>query len=285
MSLFNLDHYSNEQINRIIKDAISFKKGKVVDYKGRKIILNLFFEASTRTHYSFEMAALRLGCKTINFDPDTSSLKKDETMIDTIRFFSRMHPDVMIIRSTQEKFYEALDDISIPIINGGDGTLDHPTQTLLDLVTIYENFKTISNLKILIVGDIKHSRVAHSNIKVLKRLGNEIYLAGPQDFQEDDLTYVDLDTYLPKVDVVMLLRIQNERHLDKFNSNEYHQSYGLSKARYDTLKDRAIIMHPAPFNRDIEIASDVLDLQQCKIFDQMENGLYLRMAVIDHELR
>jgi aspartate carbamoyltransferase catalytic subunit len=286
MSLLNLKQFNKEDIISLLDLAIEFKNGKKVDYNQNKVACNLFFEPSTRTHYSFDMAAKRLGCQTINFNTDTSSLVKNETFYDTVKFFETIKPDVLVIRSIIDNYYEQFNNFKIPIVNGGDGVSNHPTQSLLDLLTIYEQFKTIDNLNILIVGDIKHSRVAHTNIDILERLGNKVFLAGPEHFQEEGLFFVDLDEYMTKVDVVMLLRVQFERHEKSgiVEKRDYLNKYGLNKKRYDMLKENAIILHPAPFNRGVEIDGNLVEANKSRIFAQMENGLYLRMAVLYKEL-
>lgn len=285
MSLLSLKNLSNKDIVDYIELACSFRDGKQVDFKNKKVVVNLFFEASTRTHYSFSMAAMRLGCQVMDFNPSSSSLLKDETFNDTYQFFQTMQPDAIVIRSSQEEYYKHIDTKKVPIINGGDGIKDHPTQSLLDLMTIYESFGRLNNLSVLIVGDIKHSRVAHSNIEVLERLNNKVYLTGPKPFIDEGLFFVDFDEYIDQVDVVMLLRIQKERHIDQFENNDYLEKYGLSMRRYHKLKEDAIILHPAPFNRGIEIADEVVNAPKSRIFKQMENGLYVRMAVLYNELK
>ena len=288
MNLLNLYGYSKADILALLDLALAFKSGqKKVDYQQKKIVCNLFFEPSTRTHYSFVMAAQRLGCQTISFNPSGSSLEKNETFYDTVKFFEAIKPDALIIRSREDNYYTQLKNLKVPLINAGDGKSNHPTQSLLDLVTIYENFKTISGLKILIVGDIKHSRVAHTNIDILERLGNEVLLTGPPAFQEEGLFFVNFDEYIAQVDVVMLLRIQFERHQEQsgLNYETYLEEYGLSKARYARLKPEAIILHPAPFNRGLEIDTALVESEKSRIFEQMTNGLYLRMAVLANALK
>lgn len=287
MSLLHLKDKTKEDIYEIINLALEFKNGKKVDFQQQKIAVNLFFEPSTRTHYSFEMAAKRLGCQTIDFNPDISSLKKDETFYDTIKFFESIEPDILIIRDKQDNYYEQFNNFKIPIVNGGDGVSNHPTQSLLDLMSIYEKFQTISGLNILIVGDIKHSRVAHTNIDILKRLGNNVFLTSPKPLQEAEFSYVDFDEYVAKVDVVMLLRIQFERHQGSLDISykEYLDLYGLNKKRYDMMKEDAIILHPAPFNRGLEIADELVESEKSYIYRQMKNGLFIRMAVLYNELK
>ncbi len=284
MNILKLADLEVEEIEKILENAAAFKSGqKKINYNGDKIIANLFFEPSTRTHYSFETAELRLGCKTIDFEAETSSMKKGETLYDTIKTFESFGVDALVIRHKEDEYYKQLENIKIPILNGGDGTKDHPSQSLLDLFTIKEEFGHFKGLKVLIVGDIKHSRVAHSNIKVMERLGMEVYTSGPQEFKDDNLKFVDFNEYLPKVDVVMLLRIQLERHEEQMSidKEEYNKKYGLNNENVCKMKDNAIIMHPAPFNRNVEISDDVVECSKSRIFKQIENGVFVRMAMIE----
>ena len=287
MNILKLADLEVKEIEEILDNAAAFKSGiKKINYKGEKIIANLFFEPSTRTHYSFETAELKLGCKTIDFAPESSSMKKGETLYDTIKTFESFGVDGVVIRHREDEYYKQLENIKIPILNGGDGTKDHPSQSLLDLYTIKEEFGHFEGLKVLIVGDIKHSRVAHSNIKVMERLGMKVYTSGPKEYKDDDLEFVNFDEYLPKVDVVMLLRIQLERHAQNTNINakEYNCKYGLNKENVTKMKENAIIMHPAPFNRNVEISDDVVECDKSRIFKQIENGVFVRMAMIEKAL-
>ena len=172
--------------------------------------------------------------------------------------------------------------IKVPILNAGDGTGNHPSQSLLDLLTIKQEFGKFEGLKIVIVGDIKHSRVAHTNIKVMQRLGMTVYISGPEEYKEEGYNYVELDEIIDKVDIVMLLRVQHERHSTSMQETveEYHKAYGLNKQRVDQMKPTSIIMHPAPFNRGVEIADDVVECEKSRIFKQVQNGVYVRMALI-----
>lgn len=287
MNILKLADLEVKEIEDILEIAAAFKRGqKKVNYNGEKIIANLFFEPSTRTHYSFETAELKLGCKTIDFAPESSSMKKGETLYDTVKTFESFGIDAVVIRNREDEYYKQLESIKIPILNGGDGTKDHPSQSLLDLYTIKEEFGHFEGLKVLIVGDIKHSRVAHSNIKVMERLGMTVYTSGPEEYRDDDLEFVDFEEYLPKVDVVMLLRIQLERHAEETNidSKEYNRKYGLNKDNVIKMKENAIIMHPAPFNRNVEISDDVVECDKSRIFKQIENGVFVRMAMINKAL-
>ena len=287
MNILKLADLEVKEIEEILDQAAAFKSGtKKINYNGDKIIANLFFEPSTRTHYSFETAELKLGCKTIDFAPESSSMKKGETLYDTVKTFESLGVDAVVIRHREDEYYKQLENINIPILNGGDGTKDHPSQSLLDLYTIKEEFGHFEGLKILIVGDIKHSRVAHSNIKVMERLGMKVYTSGPEEFRDDNLEFVNFEEYLPKVDVVMLLRIQLERHNKKvaIDSKEYNSKYGLNATNVSKMKDNAIIMHPAPFNRNVEISDDVVECSKSRIFKQITNGVYVRMAMIEKAL-
>lgn len=284
-NLLNLQQLTNDQVKGLIKEALEFKIGtKEVDYNFKKIIGLLFFESSTRTHYSFDVAAKRLGVQTINFSPNTSSLNKGETFKDTIRTFESFGIDGLVIRSEINEYYKQLEDVHIPIINGGDGSGSHPTQALLDLVTIYEHFGKFSGLKVLIIGDIKHSRVARSNYEIMKRLDMDVKFVADPDLKDNYGEYVDIDDEISNVDILMLLRVQLERHEDEYATQAYNKQYGLNISRLEKLSKEAIILHPAPFNLGVELTEDVLEDDRCKIFEQSKNGVFLRMAVINNVL-
>ena len=282
MNIVSLENLSKEEIFALLDEAQEFADGKKVDYKGEKTVACLFFEPSSRTHYSFEKAALNLGCKTQNLDINNSSVQKGETLYDTAKLFECLGNDALVIRHTDNGYYNQLENIQIPILNAGDGTGQHPSQSLLDLLTIRQEFGHFEGLKVVIVGDVKHSRVAHSNFKIMRRLGMEVYTSGPLEYKEDGLNYVDFESIIPNVDVVMLLRVQHERHTSNMSlsKEEYHEKYGLNKERVEKMKANAIIMHPAPFNRNVEIADDVVECEKSRIFKQMQNGVFVRMAMI-----
>ena len=282
MSIVNLNDLSLEEINGLLDEAIAFKQGKKVDYHQEKVIANLFFEPSTRTHYSFDMAAGNLGCRTQNFEASNSSLTKGETLYDTCKLFESIGCSALVIRHNQDDYYKQLEGLNIPILNAGDGKGNHPSQSLLDLMTIKEEFGHFEGLKIVIVGDVKHSRVAHSNYDIMQRLGMEVYTSGPLEYKEEGYNYIDFDEIIEEADIVMLLRVQHERHQagEAFSKENYHQNYGLNQARYQKMKDHAIIMHPAPVNRDVEIADELVESDKSRIFTQMANGVYVRMAMI-----
>lgn len=283
MDVLSLDNFTKEEINKILDLAEEFKNGKKVDYKGEKIVANLFFEPSTRTHYSFDIAALKLGCKTQNFDASNSSLKKGESLYDTVKTFEMFGVNAVVIRHVENKYYNKLvGKINIPILNAGDGTGNHPSQSLLDLLTIKQEFGKFEGLKVVIVGDIRHSRVAHTNFNVMKRLGMEVFTSGPIEYKEEGFNYINLDEIINKVDVVMLLRVQHERHIEQMRETikQYHENFGLNKKRVQNMKENAIIMHPAPFNRGVEIADDIVECDKSRIFKQVQNGVYVRMALL-----
>lgn len=282
MNIVSLEKLSKEEIFALLDEAQEFADGKKIDYKGEKTVACLFFEPSSRTHYSFEKAALNLGCKTQNLDVNNSSVQKGETLYDTAKLFECLGNDALVIRHSDNGYYNQLENIQIPILNAGDGTGQHPSQSLLDLLTIRQEFGHFEGLKVVIVGDVKHSRVAHSNFKIMQRLGMEVYTSGPLEYKEDELNYVDFESIIPNVDVVMLLRVQHERHTSNMSlsKEEYHEKYGLNKERVAKMKDNAIIMHPAPFNRNVEIADDVVECEKSRIFKQMQNGVFVRMAMI-----
>ena len=192
----------------------------------------------------------------------------------------------MVIRHSKDEYFKELEGINIPVFNGGDGKSNHPTQSLLDLMTIYEEFGSFKGLKCCIVGDISHSRVAHTNIEVMERLGMEVYISGPEEYNDGSAKYLDLDTALKTMDVIMLLRVQFERHNEEMSisKEEYHAKYGITMDRVKMMKENAIILHPAPFNRGIEIADEVVECSKSRIFKQMTNGVYVRMAAISRVL-
>lgn len=284
MDVLNLNDFTTKKINEILDRAQTFRDGKKVDYQGRKVVANLFFEPSTRTHYSFDMAALKLGCRTQNFNAGDSSIKKGETLYDTVKTFEMFGVDAVVIRHKENEYYNQLvGKLNIPILNAGDGTGNHPSQSLLDLLTIRQEFGKFEGLKIVIVGDIKYSRVAHTNIEIMKKLGMEVYISGPEEYREEGYNYVELDDVIEKVDIVMLLRVQHERHENKMQikEEEYNKKYGLNKNRVSKMKEKAIIMHPAPFNRNVEITDDIVECSKSRIFKQVQNGVFVRMALIN----
>ncbi len=282
--LTTLSELSIDDIMAIILQANAFANKKLTPNLEGKVVANLFFEPSTRTQYSFEMAELRLNIKPLNFTAETSSVLKGETLYDTVKTFEAIGVDGLVIRHPENNYFEELvQHLNVPIFNGGDGSGNHPTQSLLDLLTIYQEFGRFEGLKVAIAGDVVHSRVAHTNIEVMRRLGMDVVLVAPEQFQEPGYEWHELDEVLTDVDVLMLLRVQHERHESGMNLSKeaYHERYGLTVAREKLMKQGAIIMHPAPFNRDVEIASEVVECDRSRIFKQMENGVYVRMAALN----
>lgn len=289
--LVTMETLSNEEVLGLIKRGIAFKNGSADFALDRQYFAaNLFFESSTRTHKSFEVAEKKLGMDVIEFDAKTSSVNKGETLYDTILTMSALGVDICVVRHSQEDYYKQLIDsrtIQTAIVNGGDGSGQHPSQCLLDLMTIYEEFGHFDNLKVAIAGDITHSRVAKSNMQILKRLGAELYFAGPKEWYSEEFDvygkYVTIDEIVDEVDVLMLLRVQHERHDGDgcFSKESYHGLHGLNQERYNRLKSSAIIMHPAPVNRDVEIADQLVEAPKSRIVAQMQNGVFVRMAIIE----
>ena len=283
--LLTLKDLKTDKIIELIEYAIELKKGRKVSYPDKKVV-TLFYENSTRTHYSFQCALMNLGIKVLSCDTQKSSVQKGETLYDTVRTFEYLGVDGVVIRSSQDEYFKELENINIPIFNGGDGKSNHPTQSLLDLMTIYEEYGKFEGLKCCIVGDILHSRVAHTNIEVMQRLGMDVYISGPEEFNDNSCKFMPFDQAVKEMDVIMLLRVQFERHTEnmKLSVEDYHKQYGLTLERVSQMKPNAIIMHPAPVNRGVEIADEVVECEKSRIFPQMANGVYIRMAVISQAM-
>ena len=264
---------------------------KKLDTLRGKSIVNLFFEPSTRTRASFELAAKRLGADTISISGEGSSLSKGESLVDTLNTLSAMHPHTIVMRHSASGAPQFLARfLPTPIINAGDGQHEHPTQALLDAMTILDTRPTLGGLRIAIIGDISHSRVARSNIHLLSKFGAEIVLCGPATMVSHtlreladgiSLTY-NLDEAVSDADVIMMLRVQLERqNVLNFPKNEYFQFYGLRLEHLRLAKPDAIVMHPGPINRGREISSEVADFPRSVILNQVENGVAVRMAVLE----
>ncbi len=283
--LLTLKELQTEKIISLIEKAIEMKKGTDIKYPGKKVA-TLFFENSTRTHYSFQCALVNLGIQVLQCDVSRSSVSKGETLYDTVKTFESLGVDGVVIRSSQDEYFKELENINIPIFNGGDGKANHPTQSLLDLMTIYEEYGKFEGLKCCIVGDIVHSRVAHTNIEIMERLGMEVYISGPEEFNDNSAKWIPFEQAVKEMDVIMLLRVQFERHTSgmQMSVKEYHEKYGLSLEKVSQMKDHAIIMHPAPVNRGVEIADEVVECEKSRIFKQMTNGVFIRMAVISEAM-
>lgn len=278
---------SLEEINWILEEAQAFSEGKTWQPTNPTFVTNLFFEPSTRTKCSFEVAERKLGLQVIPFEVNASSVLKGETLYDTVRTLESIGVNTVVIRHSVDKYFTQLDGrTNLSIINAGDGCGHHPTQSLLDLLTIQQEFGCFKGLKIAIIGDIRHSRVARSNANVLQRLGAEVVFSGPEQWFDESLLesgrYEDIDYAVSTADVVMLLRVQHERHEEEgsFSKESYHLQYGLTEEREKKMKQGSIIMHPAPVNRNVEIADSLVECDRSRIFKQMENGVFVRMAVL-----
>lgn len=293
-NLLGLEELTAEEIDFILSTADSFKEistrsiKKVPALRG-KTIANIFFEPSTRTRISFELAAKRLSADLVNFSPSSSSLVKGETLIDTIKNIEAFKVDIIVVRHSVPGFpYLLSENTNISIINAGDGAHEHPTQALLDLYTIKEKKGRISGQKVAIVGDILHSRVARSNIWGLTKLGAEVILCAPTTLlpREVEKFPVRIDynfeKVLKEIDIVYLLRIQKEREKRSLlpSIREYAQLFGLNKERLKYLKKDCLIMHPGPVNRGVELEPEVADSPWAVILDQVTNGLAIRMAIL-----
>ncbi|MBC7795368.1 MAG: aspartate carbamoyltransferase catalytic subunit [Pyrinomonadaceae bacterium] len=295
--LLGIRNLSSEDIYKILDTAETFRDvsrrevKKVPTLRG-KTVINLFFEASTRTRTSFELAAKRLSADAINISASTSSVSKGETLLDTAQNLDAMNPDAIVIRHSSAGAPHLLAKFSdAAIINAGDGANEHPTQALLDAMTIRQHKGKIENLEVAIIGDILHSRVARSNLYLLTKLGAKVRFYAPRtllppefiELVDKDLTICDsMETALDGADVVMILRIQRERMDKAFfpTMREYSIFYGLNNERLSLAKTDAIVLHPGPMNRGIEISSEVADGERAFILNQVENGLAVRMAVL-----
>ncbi|WP_027390413.1 aspartate carbamoyltransferase catalytic subunit [Chrysiogenes arsenatis] len=274
-----------EVSNRVIK--------KVPTLKGRTQI-NMFFENSTRTRTSFEIAGKRLSADTINFSSSTSSTTKGETLMDTAKNIMAMKPDVIVVRHQVSGIPKLLaENLDASIINAGDGAHEHPSQALLDMFTIREHFGTLDGLNVLIVGDVAHSRVARSDLIGMTRLGANVAFCAPRtmmprQFHVPGITISsDFEKMLPWADVVIMLRIQLERmHGTPLfpGVEEYSRQWGLNKRRLNLMRKDAIILHPGPVNRGVELAPDVADGERSVILEQVENGVAVRMSMLYHIL-
>jgi aspartate carbamoyltransferase catalytic subunit len=292
--ILGTEQLSREDIQIILDTAESFKEinsrtiKKVPTLRG-KTVINLFFEASTRTRTSFEIAGKRLSADTINITASSSSVVKGETLEDTARNIEAMHPDIIVMRHSASGAPHFLAQrLNCSVINAGDGAHEHPSQALLDLLTIRQHKGAIDGLTVAIVGDITHSRVARSNLYALTKMGAKVRLAGPGTMVPAGIerlgaeVHTSLESAISGADVVMMLRIQLERQGKTLvpTLREYARFYGLNPENLKLAKEDAIVMHPGPLNRGVEISSLVADSGQGVILDQVENGVAVRMALL-----
>lgn len=292
--ILSIEQLSPADIFHIFDTALSFKEisnrpvKKVPTLKG-KTIINFFFEPSTRTRLSFEIAAKRMSADTFNISASTSSSQKGETLIDTALNLEAMNPDIIIIRHGSSGAPVLLSrHVNAGIINAGDGTHEHPSQALLDMMTVREHKGRIEGLKVAIIGDIAHSRVAHSDILGFTKMGAEVRVAGPATFMPPHLHTLgatvcsSVEEAITDADVVMALRIQKERQDDPLipSLREYARFYGINKSLLRHARPDALIMHPGPINRGVEMNPDVVDGKGSVILEQVTNGVAIRMALL-----
>lgn len=295
-NFLTVEELTGSQVKALIKRAQEFKAGERPPEFERPInVANLFFENSTRTKLSFTMAEKKLGLTVFPFSPENSSVKKGESLYDTLLTMSAIGIDLAVVRHPQNEYYaEVLNQpnsqLELGIINGGDGSGQHPSQSLLDLMTIFEEFGHFKDLKVAIVGDITNSRVARSNMQLLNRLGATVYFSGPPEWFSTEFAeygqYLPLDQLVEQVDALMLLRVQHERHTNQkeeasFSAADYHKKYGLTEKRYERLSKSAIILHPGPINRGVEMAAQLVEAPKSRFVRQMQNGVFMRMAMLE----
>ena len=294
--LLGIEELTRAQVEAFLKRAKVFQplegqSFKKLDSLKGKLIVNLFFEASTRTRTSFEIAAKRLGADTVSITASGSSVSKGESLVDTLNTLAAMRPNAIVMRHAASGAPHFLArHLAIPIINAGDGTHEHPTQALLDALTILDRRPALEGLRVAIIGDIAHSRVARSNVHLLSKFGVDIVLCGPATVLPAELARIapgvtlttDIREAIQGADVIMMLRVQLERQHDApLSAGEYFQFYGLRLEHLALAKPDAIVMHPGPINRGRELASEVADFQRSVILNQVENGVAIRMAVLE----
>ena len=292
--IFGIEQLTGEDIRYILSIARSFREisnrpiKKVPTLRG-KTIVNLFFEPSTRTRLSFEIAAKRMSADTFNISASTSSATKGETLIDTAKNIQAMHPDVIILRHSSSGAPQLLAKyIDASVINAGDGAHEHPSQGLLDMMTVVDHKGHLDGLKVAIIGDIAHSRVALSDIIGFTRMGAQVHVAGPQTFMPTHVSRLgaivcdSVQDAVKDADVVMALRIQMERQNDSLipSLREYSRFYGVSRKLLELAKRDVIVMHPGPINRGVELNPDIADGSRSVILDQVTNGVAVRMALL-----
>jgi aspartate carbamoyltransferase catalytic subunit len=294
-SLIDVDDVSPSELVGLLDRATAFRaEPQQRDLLAGRAVLNLFFEASTRTVTSFTLAAQRVGADVISFTPGSSSLGKGETIADTAITLHAIGVNAIVVRHPESGFPRRLaESFDGPIVNAGDGTHAHPTQALLDLLTLRTEFERFQGLRVAICGDILHSRVARSNIVGMRMLGIDLTLVGPQTLLPAEFAAMgvrierDLDAVLPHLDAIMMLRIQSERIAAGFLPalEDYTRRYQLNRARLERLPRAAVILHPGPYNRGVELTDDVLDDPRSRYVAQVKNGVFVRMAVLEFLLR
>ncbi|UQZ32859.1 aspartate carbamoyltransferase [Paenibacillus sp. PK3_47] len=291
-SLLGIKELDRTEISQLLNRTAYWdnQQEKLTPVLRSRFVANMFFENSTRTRFSFEMAEKRLGVQVLNFTAAASSVEKGESIYDTVRTLESMGIDAGVVRLKPAGVLQQLaEKVSIPLINAGDGNNEHPTQALLDLYTMNKHFGGLKGLTVSIIGDIMHSRVARSNLWALTKMGAKVQFCAPENMKAPELAayapYVTIAEAL-KADVVMMLRVQLERHASGIlqSAEEYRKQFGLTEERAAKLDKKTIIMHPAPVNRNVEIDDAVVESSQSRIFPQMANGVPVRMAVIERAL-
>ena len=295
--LLGIELLTAEEIQRILDRArfyqpLQTRTGRKLDTLRGRTIIHLFYESSTRTRTSFEIAAKRLGADTVSISAHGSSVDKGESLLDTLNTLAAMRPDAIVMRHAASGAPHFLARyLETPILNAGDGTHEHPTQALLDALTILDHRPALAGLRVAIIGDIAHSRVARSNLHLLTKFGASVVLCGPppllprefECFSPNVTRTFRMEEAIADADVIMMLRVQFERQSPHLvpSANEYFRFYGLRLEHLQAARPDAIVMHPGPINRGRELSSDVADFPRSVILNQVENGIAVRMAVLD----
>lgn len=288
-----VEDMTGEEVMTLVERGRAFKAGAAPTVEPGHVAINMFFENSTRTLTSFQMAEHRLGMKVLDFDPGHSSVTKGESLYDSVRTVDAIGAEVAVIRHTTNRYYDYLlstGNLELSVVNAGDGSGQHPSQCMLDLMTIAEEFGHIDGLTVAISGDVAHSRVARSDAQILTRLGARVVFTGPREWMDHEVTRLGtmatLDEVIADVDVAMMLRVQHERFDagPNFSATDYLQGFGLTDERAARMRPGAIIMHPAPVNRGCEISGHLVEAPSSRIFEQMRNGAWVRMAILEQVL-
>jgi aspartate carbamoyltransferase catalytic subunit len=297
--LLDIESLNREEIEAILLRSKDYQPAPGENFRRSetlkgKTVVNLFFESSTRTRMSFEIAAKRLGADVLSIAASGSSVSKGESLVDTLNTLGAMRPDAIVMRHAASGAPHFLSrHLPIPFVNAGDGTHEHPTQALLDALTIIDRRGSLEGLRIAIIGDIAHSRVARSNVFLLSKFGVQVVLCGPASLLPREMGQIapgieltsNMEQAIREVDVIMMLRVQLERqHEAAFPANEYFQFFGLRPEHMELAKPDVIVMHPGPINRGREISSEVADSQRSAILNQVGNGIAVRMAVLERVL-
>ena len=287
-ALITVEDLSRDERKAVIERALALRtqldEGHAIETSvGPVTVANVFYEASTRTQLSFDLAAQHLGARVLNLNVSSSSTSKGESLRDTVETVSAIGADLLVARHSEHGSISSIFEwTKRPVINGGEGAFAHPTQALLDAVTLIGHFGTLDGVNVGVIGDVAHSRVASSLGRLFPNLGARVIQIGPPEFLADEMdaeSFQDLDSVLKDLDVAYLLRVQKERGAEVTDS--YVASYQMDRRRFETLKPGAVVMHPGPVNRGVEVTPDVLDEERCLVLEQVANGVPTRMAVIE----